>query len=491
MALSQHLVQKQTQRLIITQDLRQSIELLPLSNLELQDRIQKELLENPLLEEAPESEAAPSSETDQAPEAIEQAANAVETRHEFEGEDNWQSHSREFAEDRAAAAERSERKNQFLQNSVRSGESLSDHLLWQLRLSEINEAQMRAGEVLISAIDDRGFLVEPPEELLTGSGISAADAEAALQAIYQLDPIGCGARNIQESLYVQARLLKPEEGDALLLLESHFEELEKLDYKRIERISGLDRERIEAALSFIRTLEPYPGTLYAQRPPEYIIPDVVIAEIDGAIEVIVNDDWLPGLRVNEEYKSMLRGGGNAADREYLQARLASAQWLIKSVRQRRATLYRVTRSITEFQDEFFRHGPSALKPLTLRMVAEKVELHESTVSRITTNKYAQTRWGVFELKYFFSSSLRSSTGDAAHSSRSIQDRIKQLVDQEDIAEPLSDQQIVELVRREGVEIARRTVAKYRKLLRIPAADRRKKVNQLNARPESARGDRNN
>ncbi len=493
MALSQHLVQKQTQRLIITQDLRQSIELLPLSNLELRDRIQKELLENPLLEETGEAETAPATVADQPPESIEEAANAAATRDEYEGDENWQSNARDYASDRSSAAERSERKNQFLQNAVRSTESLADHLLWQLRMSDLSAEQLAAGEILISAIDERGFLVETVENLLSGSGIPLAAASEALEQIHQLDPIGCGARNVHESLYIQARLLKPDDNHALLLLEKHFEDLEKLDYKRIERVSGLSREDIESALVFIRTLEPYPGTLYASRPPEYVTPDVVVGEIDGKIEVIINDDWLPPLRINEEYKGMLRTSSSSeTDREYLQARLAQAQWLIKSVRQRRQTLYRVMLSITEFQEDFFRIGPSALKPLTLRMVAEKVELHESTVSRITTNKYVQTRWGVFELKYFFSSSLRSATGAGSHSARSIQDRIKQLVEKENAEEPLSDQQLAELIKSEGVAIARRTVAKYRKLLRIPPADRRKKVNQLNARPDQGRGiDRNN
>ena len=256
---------------------------------------------------------------------------------------------------------------------------------------------------------------------------------------------------------------------------------------KIERMTSFNREQIESSLQFVRTLEPYPATLYAPRIPEYIIPDVILIEIDGAIEIIINDDWLPALGINEEYKNMLRSQDRGSeDREYLQTKLTSAQWLMKSIRQRRQTLYRVMQSILEFQEDFFRHGHGHLKPLTLRMVAEKVELHESTVSRITTNKYAQTRWGVFELKYFFSSSLRSTGGSSdTHSARSIQDRIRQLVEEEDDDNPLSDQEIMERIKSGGVQIARRRVAKYRKILKILPADRRKKLKKLNARAGAA------
>lgn len=493
MALSQNLVQKQTQRLVITQDLRQSIELLPLSNLELSERIQQEILENPLLEdrgEGGEGEGeSPSSQADRdlpvAPEPAREPA--PEDR---EADDGWRSGREEFREysgDRAGSAERTEQKHQFLQNAVRSTESLADHLLWQLRMSDLSPEQVTAGEVLISAIDDRGFLTQPLPELIKGTGVTLADAELALQQLYALDPIGCGARDIGESLLIQARLLRPDDEITARLLKEHFEDLEKFDYKKIEKMTSYNRDQIESSLQFVRTLEPYPATLYAPRIPEYIVPDVIVVEIDGEFQILINDDWLPALGINEEYRNMLKNQGRGSDdREYLQTKLTSAQWLMKSIRQRRQTLSRVMKSILEFQEDFFRKGHGHLKPLTLRMVAEKVELHESTVSRITTNKYAQTRWGVFELKYFFSSSLRSTGGSGdTHSARSIQDRIRQLVDEEDDDHPLSDQEIMERIKGEGVQIARRTVAKYRKILKILPADRRKKLKKLNARSEGS------
>ncbi len=494
MALSQNLVQKQTQRLVITQDLRQSIELLPLSNLELSERIQKEILENPLLEER-ESE---SGENSAAAQAVPAEKPKTEGQDDGEGEDSWRSETSERAAERdfgsreynrndyspgdaARGAERAEQKHQFIQNGVSSNESLADHLLWQLRMSDLESAEIEAGEMIISAIDERGFLVEPLEDLIAGTEVKFADASRALEQIHGFDPIGCGARDIPSSLLVQARLLHPEDLITRRLLAEHFEDLEKLDYKKIERVTGYSRDDIETSLQFVRTLEPYPGTLFAGRQPEYIVPDVLIVDLTDGFEVVINDDWLPTLGINDEYRDMLRSTRKQTeDREYLQTKLTSAQWLIKSIRQRRQTLYRVMKAILEFQEDFFRNGQGHLRPLTLRMVAEKVELHESTVSRITTNKYAQTRWGVFELKYFFSSSLRSSGGGSEkHSARSIQDRIRILVEEEDDENPLSDQEIMEKIKAEGVQIARRTVAKYRKILKILPADRRKKLKKLN------------
>jgi RNA polymerase sigma-54 factor len=318
--------------------------------------------------------------------------------------------------------------------------------------------------------------------LIQDTGIPLEIARKALSRIYELDPVGCGARDVQESLYIQARLLQPEYEIAHRLLETYFEEIEKLDYKKIEKATSYSSAEIDAAIQFIRSLEPFPGTMHAPAQPEYVLPDLVVLDLGGDLEIVINDEWIPSLRVNDEYKQILKEGqiGNEMDREYLQTRLNSAQWLIKSISQRRHTLLKVMQAILEFQSEFFKKGHGYLKPLTLKDVAEKVELHESTVSRITTNKYVQTRWGFFELKYFFSSSLKSVGGGDGQSARNIQDRVKKIIDEEDPNNPLSDQEIVDLIRKEGVEIARRTVAKYRKILKILPADRRKKLKGLNS-----------
>ena len=481
MALSQNLIQKQTQRLVITQDLRQSIELLPLSNLELSEKIEQELMENPLLEataEAQEPELAPVSGEEGAQENPEPERGPQ--RGETEADLEWWRESSGSGD----GAERGERKQQFIENTLTASESLGDHLLEQLRFTDASAADMLAGEVIISAIDNHGFIQERLEDLFQDKeGLQRGSR--VLELIQGLDPVGCGARDIPETLLIQAKMLRPNDIVTHTILRDHFIDLEKLNYKRIEKDAGLTREQVEESLKFIKTLEPYPGTLYSVRRPDYVVPDILVMEIGEKLEVIINDEWMPRLSINEDYSGLLKNDSSVAqpDREFLQQRLNSAVWLLKSIRQRRQTLYRVTRAIADLQSEFFRQGPGNLIPLTLREVAEKVELHESTVSRITTNKYVQTRWGVHELKYFFSSSLRSATGaDTKHSARTIQDRIKQLVTDEDPNSPLSDQEIVEAIEREGVQIARRTVAKYRQIQNILPADRRKKLKKL-SQPE--------
>lgn len=480
MALSQNLVQKQTQRLVITQDLRQSIELLPLSNLELSEKIEQELMENPLLEAAAdsgESEPQPAGADDSAgsDSPVETAKEAL--RGETEADLEWWRESSGSGD----GAERSDRKQQFLENTITASESLGDHLLEQLRFADVSDGDMLAGEILISAIDNHGFIKERLEDLFE-EGDALEAGKRVLGLIQGLDPVGCGARDIPETLLIQARTLRPDDTSTHTILRDHFVDLEKLNYKRIEKEAGLTREQVEESLKFIKTLEPYPGTLYSARRPDYVVPDILVMEIGEKLEVIINDEWMPRLSINQDYSSLLKGDSNVAqgDRDFLQQRLNSAVWLLKSIRQRRQTLYKVTRSIADLQAEFFRKGPGHLIPLTLREVAELVELHESTVSRITSNKYVQTRWGVHELKYFFSSSLKSSSGqEGKHSARTIQDRIRQLVSDEDPNSPLSDQEIVEAIEKEGVQIARRTVAKYRQIQNILPADRRKKLKKLN------------
>lgn len=481
MALSQHLVQKQTQRLVITQDLRQSIELLPLSNLELSEKIEQELLENPMLESASDS-GDPAGDDPIAGEDAPQNENTTSAqdtraeRGETEADLEWWRESSGSAD----SAERSDRKQQFLENTLTSAESLGDHLIQQLRLTDVTEEELAVGEIIISAIDNHGFLIEKLEDLFD-TPEAVEQARDVLDQIQNLDPIGCGARDIPETLLLQASILRPGDSVTQLILRDHFVDLEKLNYKRIEKESGFSREEIEDALKFIRTLEPYPGTLYSARRPDYVVPDIIVMEVGGKLEVLINDEWMPRLSINQDYSELIKGESNVpdADREFLQQRLNSAVWLLKSIRQRRQTLYRVTRCIADLQEDFFRLGPGHLKPLTLREVAELVELHESTVSRITTNKYAQTRWGVHELKYFFSSSVGSTEGsEDRHSARTIQERIRNLVDGEDPDAPLSDQAIVSALESEGVQIARRTVAKYRGVLNILPADRRKKLKKL-------------
>ena len=471
--LSQQLVQKQTQKLVMTADLRQSIELLPLSTLELADKIQAELIDNPLLEEVfnPEKPKTPElysvteirdmekKELSKSTEANYQDIYTIEGpyRHDNEARD----------------------KNQSMIEASPLREKLSDHLMSQLRLLNISESELEIGEILISMVDDHGFITTPLDEIAEEMNLSLKLVNKVIQCIHQLDPIGIGAANIQQTLMIQAKILKPEDENLYILLKDHFKDLEKLDYKKISKSMKISEEKVEQIAKSIKKLEPYPATLYISKKTDYIVPDVVVKETDGEFTILINDEWIPKISINKEYKNVLVKQCSAADKEFITTRVNSAQWLIRSINQRRQTLYRVMNSIIDFQIDFFKSGINELKPLTLKDIADKLGMHESTISRITTNKYVQTSWGILELKWFFSSGLKSSEG-GKESSKKIHDMIRTLVKEESEDNPLSDQDIVDIMGKRGIEIARRTVAKYRKILKILPSNRRKRIRDLKA-----------
>ncbi|EPG66772.1 RNA polymerase factor sigma-54 [Leptospira wolffii] len=476
MNLNHQLVQKQTQKLVMTQDLRQSIELLPLSTLELADRISAELVENPMLEEEL------SSERSKSPELYSVDDLRRKEKNDFlkNSDQGWQD-SFSLDKPQYRGTDASDRNQKYIESSPNT-QSLSEHLLWQLRISSLKGKEMEIAEILVSMLDDRGFISQTKEELAAEIGVSTKIIRKVLEQIHQLDPLGIGAGSIQETLLVQAKILKPEDKNLHELIAVYLKDLEKLDYRGISKKMGLPVESIEAMAADIKKLEPFPATLYTPKKPDYVVPDVIIREIDGEFSILLNDEWLPKLKINKEYKGILKKGAKDSDREYISSKLNSAEWLIRSVNQRRQTLYRVVSAIIELQTEFFRKGVRFLRPLTLKDIAERLDLHESTVSRITSNKYVQTSWGILELKWFFSSGLKSKTSEGGmESSKTIHDIIRNLVKEEDPENPLSDQDIVEKIESKGIEIARRTVAKYRKILKILPSNQRKKVKSLEAR----------
>ncbi|PJZ65157.1 RNA polymerase sigma-54 factor [Leptospira wolffii] len=476
MNLNHQLVQKQTQKLVMTQDLRQSIELLPLSTLELADRISAELVENPMLEEEL------SSERSKSPELYSVDDLRRKEKNDFlkNSDQGWQD-SFSLDKPQYRGTDASDRNQKYIESSPNT-QSLSEHLLWQLRISSLKGKEMEIAEILVSMLDDRGFISQTKEELAAEIGVNTKIIRKVLEQIHQLDPLGIGAGSIQETLLVQAKILKPEDKNLHELIAVYLKDLEKLDYRGISKKMGLPVESIEAMAADIKKLEPFPATLYTPKKPDYVVPDVIIREIDGEFSILLNDEWLPKLKINKEYKGILKKGAKDSDKEYISSKLNSAEWLIRSVNQRRQTLYRVVSAIIELQTEFFRKGVRFLKPLTLKDIAERLDLHESTVSRITSNKYVQTSWGILELKWFFSSGLKSKTSEGGmESSKTIHDIIRNLVKEEDPENPLSDQDIVEKIESRGIEIARRTVAKYRKILKILPSNQRKKVKSLEAR----------
>ncbi len=458
--MKQRLVQKQVQKLVMTQDLRQSIELLQYSSLELKDRIEQEMIENPFLEMA-EGDSGPElparEETDYS-----QEASHYDDASDFSG-----------VPDREA----SDRKQQAIENTATQAPGLSAHLLEQIQLTDLSDEERRVAEVLLSALDSNGLLGQDPETLIKESGFDPRLAEKVQRVVASLDPPGCAARSVQQSLIFQAEQHPDKEiaAHAILLLKDFLPELEEGNLEAVAERSGLSIETVEQAIELIRSLEPVPARHYSSMAIEYIIPDVIVMDIDGTPKVFPNDSWIPDLRINEDYARILEGEAvrtmKAEDRDYLKNRMHSASFLIRGLKQRRRTLLRTMNSIVGFQEEFFRRGPGHLKPLNLRMVAEELGLHESTVSRITSNKYVQTRWGVFELKYFFARGLKKLDGVESESSASIQERIRTIVENE--TDPLSDQAIADILKKEGIRIARRTVAKYRGILGIPVAETRR------------------
>jgi len=469
MALGQYLTQKQTQKLIITQDLRQSIELLQLSATELAAKIEEELIENPMLEEGARKKESPEVASGTEPPPAEDSGDVATQQDEdygFKESDTWLTSS--------ASSEKSD----YVQTLLRSPRTLHDVLLEQLHLTRLPDPVIQAGELIISDIDERGFLKEALADLIDGMAIRLADAERALDAIQKFDPCGCGARNIRESLLIQAKQLHPTEEMTHRILEHHFGELERLDYKKIEKETGMTEQEIHHAIQIIKMLEPFPGHQIDSRKTEYVIPDLIILDREGQLKIVINDEWLPTLQVNEEYRQyLLQNKTREKERDYMQKKLSSAEWLIRSISQRRETLQKVMQSILEYQKEFFLHGTGHLRPMTQKDIAEKTEVHESTVSRITTKKYVQTRWGIFELKYFFSGAIAGHEGNI-HSAKNIQERLLKIVQSESPDHVYSDQEIVELLAKEGIQIARRTVAKYRKVLQILPAERRKRLNLM-------------
>ncbi|MBE7411305.1 MAG: RNA polymerase factor sigma-54 [Leptospiraceae bacterium] len=467
MGLSQRIVQKQTQKLVITQDLRQSIELLQLSTVELLEKIQSELMENPMLEEDNnfEKQKTPELYSISEERLIEKNSSIKST------DTSWQD---VYSIDKPSYvdSEASDRNQKMIESSP-VGETLANHLLFQLHILNLTDEETEVGEILISMIDDRGFISASVEEISNELNLKKSIIQKVLEQIQEMEPVGLGAKDIKDTIRIQAKILYPEDFFLHKLIIENFEDLEKFDYKKISRNLKITEKEVEELSKIIKKLEPYPATKYSSKKIEYIVPDIIIQEIDGEFVIQLNDEWLPKLKVNDSYKKIVNSHTLLTDKEYINVKINAAQWLIRSINQRRQTLFKVINSILDFQIEFFKGGIRFLKPLTLKDIAEKLSMHESTISRVTTNKYVQTNWGVFELKWFFSSSVKSTEGQM-ESSKKIHDIIKNLVKEESQMNPLSDQEIVEIMNSKGIGIARRTVAKYRKILKILPSNRRKK-----------------
>jgi RNA polymerase sigma-54 factor len=467
-ALETKLLLKTSQKLVITATLQQAIKLLPLSRLELIHKVQQEILENPLLDEVPTQESSDLALLDAEPEP-------TTPQESTEAEVDWEAYVQDY-HSRSEQTPDMGKDMPSLEATLRSETSLAEHLLWQLSVAVDDPLDKQIGAYLIGNIDEDGYLQCELAEIATELTCDEARVEAVLLDIQAFDPPGIGARNLQESLCIQLHHLETDTSLALRIVEQYLHQLDERSFQKIARACGATVQDVIAAVELIRTLDPKPGSRFNAQRIEYIVPDVYVVKVDDDYQIVLNEDGMPRLRINTLYQNVLQqhDGMQGETREYLEDKFRAAVWLMKSVEQRRQTLLRVTKSICKFQREFLDKGLAALKPLILKDVADDIGMHESTVSRVTTNKYVHTPQGVFELKFFFHSGLASLEGDAM-SSVSVKDTLRKAVGAEDPHKPLTDQQLMEIFEAKGVQIARRTIAKYRKELRIPPASRRKRL----------------
>lgn len=481
MAMKQHMTLGQG--LVITPALQQAIKLLQMSRLELETQVRSELEENPILEEAEvlreedfattKEVAAAVENTEATPENSDQSVQDPQKQDEFEWENYLETQHKAPRESSSGSEE-----IMNYENVIRATETLHDHLYWQVKMAGFSETEEKAADALISHIDDDGYIKTPLEQISEEEKIELADLEDTITLIHEFDPAGVGARNLKECLIIQAKHLEEDTTDLVGLINNHLKDLEKKNYDSIAKTMNKPLEEVVQMCKIIYAMDPKPGRAYSGNDTQYVTPDVYVYKVGDDFSVSLNEDGLPKLRISNYYKNMLKGGttptGDSKAADFISEKLKSAVWLIKSIHQRQRTIYKVSESIVKHQKEFFEKGVAYLKPMVLRDVANDIGMHESTVSRVTQAKYMHSPQGIFELKYFFSGAIASTEGDA-HSSEAVKLLIKNLIAKEDPKKPVSDQKLVELLKKEGVDIARRTVAKYRENLRILPSSQRKKV----------------
>jgi RNA polymerase sigma-54 factor len=473
------------QKLIMTPQLQQAIKLLQLSRLEINQMITQELLENPLLEdvavETSDEEVPLTAERDTEIAEGEEVGEFKESTQElgdlgFKWDEYLDEDSLDGSKEQSYSHSSSDELPSYEQTLTKSA-SLVDHLLWQLSLSSVTVEEKRIATTIIGNIDDDGYLRSSMEELGVIVGCGADEVEKILKHIQTFDPPGVGARDLKECLLIQISQFGLKTSLISSVVEHHLGDLEKKKYASIARSLGATVEEVFQAAKVIEHLEPKPGRPFTSTENLYIIPDVFVVKLEGNYVVVLNDDGLPRLRINPYYKRLLRNKEPGSDltKAYVEDKLRSALWLIRSIEQRNRTICRVSESIVKFQKEFFDRGIHYLKPLVLKQVAEDINMHESTISRVTTNKYMYTPQGIFELKFFFNSSVPRTGGEGESlSSITVREMIRKMVEEENPKKPLTDQEIVESLKTKNIEIARRTVAKYRAWLNIPSASKRKK-----------------
>ena len=474
---------KLTQSLIMTQKLQQAIKLLQLSRLELEGEIQQVLESNPVLEDSEvEGQEKPGGDL---PQEAPGFSGESEPSQEGDG-DNGEAKSTQqedwdwegFLKDRLMPpplGEYEEREALPFESLNPQKTTLKSHLMWQLHMAELEQEGEAIGTLIIGNLDKDGYLRAEVAEIAGELGIEPARVEEVLAVVQGFDPPGVAARDLKECLQLQVRVLGTSDPLVSAIIEGHLNNLANKNYQAIVRELKVSLEKIGRASEVIMQLEPKPGRGFDSEDVDYINPDVHVEKVGSDYVIRLNEDGLPRLRINSFYLEAMRAPGQLPEgvRSYIQKHLDNALWFIRSIHQRQKTLYKVTESIVRYQQEFLDHGLSHLRPLTLRQVAEDVQMHESTISRVTTHKYVYTPQGIFDLKFFFNSGINMNLGEQI-ASESVKDKIRQMVHSENPENPLSDQEIADLLRRQDILIARRTVAKYRGMLGVLSSSKRKK-----------------
>jgi RNA polymerase sigma-54 factor len=477
-----------SQSLVITPQLQQAIKLLQLSRMELQDMVQKELVDNPVLEETPESEPEsenPESSVSSPPNEHETHDPAVPEVGQKDGELNkepkdfdWENYigtynSNEISPGNGSRAPSNEDAPIF-ENTVTRTETLQEHLLWQLHLNNLTESEVLLAEDIIGSTNGDGYFSGKLEEIAANNGHPLKIVEEVLHTLQTFDPAGVFARDLKECLKLQTQSFNEDRSLICRIIDEHLNDLEKRHYTVIAKKIGISVEKVQEMAKLISMLEPKPGRPFGGENPQYITPDVYVQKMGSDYVITLNDDGLPKLQVSNFYRNALSNTGTSGQaKEYIQEKLRSASWLIRSIHQRQRTLYKVTASIVKFQKEFLDQGVNFLRPMVLKDVADDISMHESTISRVTTNKYVHTPQGIFELKFFFNARVRSSSPEGV-TSEAVKNYIKKMIAIEDPCKPLSDQHMAEMLAKDyNMQVARRTVAKYREMLGILPSSRRR------------------
>jgi len=484
MGLELSLQLKLAQKLILTPQLQQAIKLLQLPQLELSQLLNQELIENPVLEETIDEQASTLEERQNEEARIDKSDDAeMPLLKEDNIEQVFNYTSDDYFSDRASDGRDLGYFNSGVDNTpafeqfISQRNDLVDHLLWQLRFLEIDERLKNVCEFIIGNLSDDGYLQASIDEIALPCEVEQCRVEEALEIVQKFDPSGIAARDLQECLLIQVRELGLEGTLLDLIIREGMNELQRRQYQQLADKCGAPLDDVLAAVQLVGSLEPRPARNFISTETTYIVPDVYLTKEDDGFRIMLNEEGMPRLRMSNFYRKIFNEKKllTSEEKAFLEEKMRSALWLLKSLDQRNKTIYRVTESILEFQKEYFEKGIAHLRPLTLKEIAQDLGMHESTISRVTSSKYIQTPDGLLSFRYFFSSSLQSSSGNSNVASTSVKEIIRKVIAEEDANKPYSDNKIVELLKSSGVTIARRTVAKYRSELRIPSQNYRKNI----------------